>query len=30
MWAYLRGLGESQEVRFSDYLNELAEKGLSR
>jgi DUF971 family protein len=30
MWAYLRGLGENQEARFSDYLNELAEKGLSR
>ena len=30
MWAYLRDLGESQEARFGDYLNELAEKGLSR
>ena len=30
MWAYLRDLGENQEARFGDYLNELAEKGLSR
>ena len=30
MWAYLRDLSESQEARFGDYLNELAEKGLSR
>ena len=29
MWAYLRRLGENQEARFSDYLNELADKGLS-
>ena len=30
MWAYLRDLGENREARFGDYLNELAEKGLSR
>ena len=30
MWGYLRELGEHQEARFRDYLNELAEKGLSR
>lgn len=30
MWEYLRDLGENQEARFRDYLNELADKGLSR
>ncbi len=30
MWDYLRDLGENQEARFRSYLNELAEKGLSR
>ena len=30
MWGYLRELGEHKEARFRDYLNELAEKGLSR
>lgn len=30
VWDYLRDLGENQETRFRDYLNELAEKGLSR
>jgi len=30
MWDYLRDLGENQQARFRGYLNELAEKGLSR
>ncbi len=30
IWNYLRDLGENQEARFRSYLNELAEKGLSR
>ena len=30
VWDYLRDLGENQEARFRSYLNELAEKGLSR
>jgi DUF971 family protein len=30
MWDYLRDLGENQEARFRSYLNQLAEKGLSR
>ncbi|BAQ16288.1 gamma-butyrobetaine hydroxylase-like domain-containing protein [Methyloceanibacter caenitepidi] len=30
MWDYLRDLGENQEARFREYLNELSEKGLSR
>ena len=30
MWDYLRDLGENQEARFRSYLNELADKGLSR
>lgn len=30
MWDYLRDLGENQEARFRGYLNELADKGLSR
>ncbi|ODS00032.1 hypothetical protein AUC68_02560 [Methyloceanibacter methanicus] len=30
VWDYLRDLGENQEARFRAYLNELAEKGLSR
>jgi len=30
MWDYLRDLGENQDARFGEYLNELAERGLSR
>ena len=30
MWDYLRDLGENQETRFKHYLDELADKGLSR
>jgi len=30
IWDYLRDLGENQEARFRSYLNELAEKDLSR
>ena len=30
VWDYLRDLGENHEARFRSYLNELAEKGLSR
>lgn len=30
VWEYLRDLGESQEPRFRSYLEELAEKGLTR
>lgn len=29
-WTYLRELGEQREVRWRAYLDELAEKGLSR
>jgi DUF971 family protein len=29
-WAYLRELGEEREGRWQAYLDELAEKGLSR
>lgn len=30
VWDYLRELGENQEALFRAYLNELADKGLSR
>ena len=30
LWDYLRDLGENQEARFRTYLDELADKGLSR
>ena len=30
VWEYLRDLGENQESRFHSYLEELAEKGLTR
>ena len=29
-WTYLRQLGDERERRWSDYLNELAAKGLRR
>ncbi len=29
-WRYLRSLGEEQDARWQDYLDRLAEKGLSR
>jgi DUF971 family protein len=29
-WTYLRQLGQEKESRWQAYLNELAEKGLSR
>ncbi|MBN9075502.1 MAG: hypothetical protein BGN87_16685 [Rhizobiales bacterium 65-79] len=29
-WTYLRELGEQREERWQSYLDELAEKGLSR
>ena len=29
-WTYLRQLGDEREARWSDYLNELAAKGMSR
>lgn len=29
-WSYLAGLGREQEARFARYLEELAERGLSR
>ena len=29
-WTYLRQLGDERETRWSDYLNELAAKGMSR
>ena len=29
-WAYLRRLGEERETLWSEYLNDLAAKGLSR
>ena len=29
-WSYLRQLGDERESRWSDYLNELAAKGMSR
>ena len=29
-WEYLRNLGENQDAHFKNYLNELAEKGLTR
>lgn len=29
-WSYLRELGHEQEERFQRYIDELAEKGLSR
>ena len=30
VWDYLRDLGENQDARFRSYLNELADKGLTR
>jgi DUF971 family protein len=30
VWSYLRELGENREVRWQDYLADLAAKGLSR
>lgn len=30
VWEYLHDLGENQEPRFRSYLEELAEKGLTR
>jgi DUF971 family protein len=30
VWAYLRELGENKEVRFQDYLEDLASKKLAR
>lgn len=30
VWDYLRDLGENQDARFRAYLNELADKGLTR
>jgi DUF971 family protein len=30
VWDYLRDLGENQEARFQNYLEELAAKGLTR
>jgi DUF971 family protein len=30
VWNYLRDLGENQEARFQNYLDELAAKGLTR
>lgn len=30
VWSYLRDLGENQEARFRAYLNELADKRLTR
>ncbi len=29
-WTYLRQLGDEREVRWPEYLNELAAKGMSR
>ena len=29
-WTYLRQLGDEREARWSEYLNELAAKGMSR
>ena len=29
-WGYLRQLGDEREARWSEYLNELASKGMSR
>ena len=29
-WSYLRQLGDEQEARWSQYLNELSAKGMSR
>ena len=29
-WAYLRRLGEERETLWSEYLNDLAAKGLKR
>ncbi len=29
-WTYLRQLGDEREARWTDYLNELAAKGMSR
>jgi DUF971 family protein len=30
VWAYLRELGENKEVRFQNYLEDLASKKLAR
>ena len=29
-WSYLRQLGDEHEARWSEYVNELASKGMSR
>lgn len=29
-WGYLRQLGDEREARWSEYLNDLASKGMSR